>query len=530
MTQPRGKSPSPSRKPLPPIGGEEEKKKPSKSPSAAKRGTEKRRAAPRPLQVFFLTSEVSPVAKTGGLADVSRALPLALAESGVDVRIGTVAFRGVDALPGFSLQKTFVAPTPAGLQSFRLFAGSLGPGLVPVYALDPGGLFDRPALYGEGGGEYPDNFLRFSLWTHGLLALPRLLGFSPDIVHANDWQSALAIPLLPHVDPQGAARLRTVMSIHNMAYQGVYPLEDWPLTGLSPSYNHFDALEYHGRLSLLKGGIQFADMVTTVSPSYRSEVLHEPMGFGLSSALRHRGDRFVGLLNGIDAEEWNPQTDPHLPVPYGEGTLARKEELKERLLREWGLSGRGPLFGVVSRMVSQKGLDLLARALLSEDPLREERGSWVVLGSGDPGIEGLWREVARRFPGRVRLTIGFDEGLSHRIMGACDFLVVPSAYEPCGLTQMYAMRYGTLPLVNPTGGLIDTVVDGETGLWLGELSEEGILEGIERASFLYGSPKKMKELRRQAMRVDSSWLGRAREYEGLYRETLALPPWHLPRA
>ncbi|MGC8529638.1 MAG: glycogen synthase [Leptospirillia bacterium] len=500
----------------------------SKPPSAAKRGTAQRRKSNRPLKVFFLTSEVSPVAKTGGLADVSRALPLALAESGLDVRVGTVAFRGVDALPGFSLQKTFVAPTPAGLQSFRLFVGTLAPGLVPVYALDPGGLFNRPALYGEGGGEYPDNFLRFSLWTHGLLALPRLLGFSPDIFHANDWQSALAIPLLPHLDPLGVVP-RTVMSIHNIAYQGIYPLEDWPLTGLSPSYNHFDALEYHGRLSLLKGGIQFADMVTTVSPSYRSEVLHEPMGFGLSSALRHRGDRFVGLLNGIDAEEWNPESDPHLPVHYGAETLGRKDGLKETLLREWGLSGEGPLFGVVSRMVSQKGLDLLARALLSEASGPGKTGSWVVLGSGDPEIEGLWREVARRSPGRVHLTIGFDEGLSHRIMGACDFLVVPSAYEPCGLTQMYAMRYGTLPLVNPTGGLMDTVVDGETGLWLGELSEEGILEGIKRASILYGSPRKMKELRRQAMKVDSSWLGRAREYEKLYRETLALPAWHLPR-
>ena len=483
------------------------------------------------LRVFFLTSEVSPVAKTGGLADVSRALPLALAELGIDVRIGTVAFRGGDTLPGFSLQKTFVAETPEGPQSFRLFQGALGRQRVPVYALDPGGLFDRPGLYGEGGSEYPDNFLRFSLWTHGLLALPRLLGWTPHIVHANDWQSALAIPLLPHMDPHDVTPvLRTILSVHNMAYQGVYPLDDWRLTGLAPSYNHFDALEYHGRLSLLKGGVQFADMVTTVSPTYRSEVLHEPMGFGLSPALRHRGDRFVGLLNGIDTEEWNPETDPSLPVHYARGSLDSKKRLKESMLGVWGVEATGPLFGVVSRLVAQKGVDLLARGLLSGIFNNRESGSFVVLGSGDPEIEALWREVARRYPRRVHVKIGFDDGMSHQIMGACDFLLVPSAYEPCGLTQMYAMRYGTLPVVNPTGGLKDTVVDGKNGLWLDELSEEGICEGLRKAAVLHANPRKMKEMRINAMKVDSSWEGRAIEYEKLYREVLLLPPWHLPRA
>lgn len=502
-----------------------------KKPSGVRGAGAKRRKSDEPLRVFFLTSEVSPVAKTGGLADVSRSLPLALSALGMDVRIGTVAFRGVDALPGFSLKKTFVAETPEGPQSFRMFQGTLGRQKVPVYALDPGGLFDRPGLYGEAGGEYPDNFLRFSLWTHGLLALPNLLGFFPHVVHANDWQSALAVPLLPHLDPpMGSLLPRTVLSVHNMAYQGVYPLEEWRLTGLAPSYNHFDALEYHGRLSLLKGGIQFADIVTTVSPTYRSEVLHEPLGFGLSSALRHRGDRFVGLLNGIDTEEWDPETDPHLLVRYSLETVSNKEKLKDLMLRSWGLSGSGPLFGVVSRLVAQKGVDLLARLLLSGVLDRQETGRWVVLGSGDPEIEMLWREVARRYPDRVHLKIGFDEGMSHQIMGASDFLLVPSAYEPCGLTQMYAMRYGTLPIVNPTGGLKDTVVAGKTGLWLEELSEDGTLEGIQAAAALYSTPKKMKEMRGRAMKVDSSWEGRAREYEALYHEALRLAPWHLPRA
>ncbi|MGC8501273.1 MAG: glycogen synthase [Leptospirillia bacterium] len=495
-----------------------------KNPSTGGKGKED------PLQVFFLSSEVSPVAKTGGLADVSRALPLALAAEGVDVRIGTVAFRGVDALPGFSLRKTFIVQTAEGPHTFRLFEGTLGAGGVPVYALDPGGLFDRPGLYGERGGEYPDNLLRFSLWNYGLLALPGILGFSPRILHANDWQAALSVPLLPHIQREDLTRRpRTVLSVHNMAYQGVYPLSGWRMTGLPSSYNHFDALEFHGQLSLLKGGIQFADFVTTVSPSYRDEVLSEPEGFGLSGALRHRGNRFVGLLNGIDEEEWNPGTDPHLPVKFTMESLEGKERLKSEMRAAWGLSGSGPLFGVVSRMASQKGLGVLARVLLSERNRRKNLGEWVVLGSGDPEIEALWWDVAARYPGRVHLKTGFDEKLSHRIMGACDFLFVPSVYEPCGLTQMYAMRYGTLPIVNPTGGLRDTIVPDRTGLWLSALTEEGILEGIVRARDLLSRQKKMREMRLLAMGVDSSWKGRAKDYISLYREALALPPWHLPR-
>lgn len=483
-----------------------------------------------PLRVFFLASEVSPVAKTGGLADVSKALPLALAAEGVDVRIGTVAFRGVDALPGFSLRKTFAVQAAGGGQTFRLFEGSLGSGAVPVYALDPNGLFDRPGLYGEGGGEYPDNLLRFSLWSYGLLALPKILGFSPRILHANDWQAALSVPLLPLLWGEDHSRsLRTVLSVHNMAYQGVYPLSEWGMTGLPSAYNHFDALEFHGQLSLLKGGIQFADFVTTVSPSYRDEVLSEPEGFGLSGALRHRGKRFVGLLNGIDEEEWNPGTDPHLPVTFSPDSLDAKERLKLEMKSAWGVSGSGPLFGVVSRMASQKGLGILARGLLSEGYRKNPIGEWVVLGSGDPELEALWRDVAARYPGRVHLKTGFDEGLSHRIIAACDFLFVPSVYEPCGLTQMYAMRYGTLPIVNPTGGLRDTVLPDRTGLWLKSLSEEGILEGIVRARDLLMTPKRMREMRLSAMGVDSSWKGRAKDYIRLYREALSLPSWHLPR-
>ena len=488
-----------------------------------------------PLSVFFLTSEVMPVVKTGGLADVSSALPQALSGEGgegIDIRIGTVWFRGVEHRKGFSLLRSFVARTPSGPLTIRIFEGRLAKGDVPVYALDPEGIFDRPGLYGEGGVEYHDNLERFSLWNHALLHLPAVTGFTPEILHANDWQSALSVPLLPHViRPRWQTKpIRTILSIHNMAFQGVYPLDQWHWTGLPPSYNNFDGLEFHGHLSLLKGGIQFADRITTVSPGYREEVLSEPVGCGLSGALRHRQDRFVGLLNGIDEQEWNPSADPFLPVHYSLDDLEGKEFLKQNMRKEWGFRSPSstPLFGVVSRMAHQKGLGLLAETLGHLGEAGNLPGDWIVLGSGDPEIEARWRRLGEAYPDRIHLRIGFDEVLAHCIVGASDFLVVPSVYEPCGLTQMYAMRYGTLPVVNPTGGLRDTVENGKTGLWMEEMSGKGLEEALMTARTLRLEGADMDSMRRRAMAVDSSWKSRARDYARLYREVLEAPPWHNP--
>ena len=484
----------------------------------------------KPLSVFFLTSEVLPVVKTGGLADVSAALPAALSEEfgdEIDIRIGTVGFKGVERLPGFRLLKTFIARTPAGAMTIRILEGRLSKGNVPVYAVDPEGMFNREELYGENGTEYPDNLERFSAWNHALLHLPAVVGFFPDILHANDWQTALSIPLLPHVIRPSLAvtPMKTLLSIHNLAFQGVYPLDQWHLTGLPSSYNRFDGLEYHGRLSLLKGGIQFADCITTVSPSYREEVLSEPGGFGLSGALRHRRESFYGLLNGIDAHEWNPETDQYLPIQFSRAKIGKKSALQKKLRQEWGLNSRAPkpLFGVVSRMTHQKGAGLLAEAIYSmglEDDLRED---WVILGSGDPSLEDLWERIQRIFPGRIRVKTGYDEPLAHRIIAASDFLVIPSVYEPCGLTQMYAMRYGTIPLVNPTGGLRDTVESEKTGFWFEELTIAGIKKGLKKARALYHDQEGFDSMRQRAMAVESSWKNRTREYENLYRTLLSSP-------
>ena len=487
------------------------------------------------VSVYYLTSEVLPIVKTGGLADVSAALPAALTEffkDEIDIRIGTVGFRGVENLPGYFLRKTFITRSPAGAITVRIYEGRLENANVPVYAIDPEGLFDRPALYGEEGQEYPDNLERFSIWNHAALHALSVVDFDPDILHANDWQSSLSIPLWPHIRRPSMYKksIRTIQSIHNLAFQGVYPLDQWHWTGLPPSYNHFDGLEFHGRLSLLKGGIQFADYITTVSPTYREEVLSEPEAHGLSGALRHRKGRFVGLLNGIDDKEWDPETDRFIAVPFSPSSLSGKDTQKLRLREEVGLKGTDirPLFGVVSRMAHQKGLGILGEALYAMGMANSLKEDWIVLGSGDPQLEAIWRRIHARFPENISLHLGYDEGLAHKILASSDFFLIPSVYEPCGLTQMYAMRYGTLPVVNPTGGLKDTVISGVTGLWFEELSIDGVIEGIKKARSLYYEKKRFELMRLEAMKVDSSWRHRAVGYERLYRSLVDLPAWHNP--
>ena len=442
----------------------------------------------------------------------------------IDIRIGTLGFRGVEKLPGFALRKTFVASSPSGPKTVRVFEGTLPNSRVPIYALDPDGLFDRPGLYGENGEDYPDNLMRFSVWNHALLQMLPVLDFIPDILHANDWQTALSIPLLPEVLGSFPARPlpKTLLSIHNMAYQGIFPLSQWGETGLPDSFNHFDGLEFHGSLSLLKGGIQHATALSTVSPSYRDEVLMEPGGSGLSAALKFREHDFFGLLNGIDLAEWNPETDKFLPYHYSARQPENKIRVKQFFRNVWDFpkDRSRPLFGVVSRMASQKGLDLLARALLERGSAQGMGEDWIVLGSGEPEIEKIWKEAQKAFPKEIRVIIGFDEALSHQIMAAADFLVVPSVYEPCGLTQMYAMRYGTLPVVNPTGGLRDTVIPGKTGLWLPELSTAGLASSLEEAGNLFIDRPEMDKIQRKAMEQATGWDDRASAYLRLYRKIL----------
>jgi|AADL01.1.fsa_nt_gi starch synthase len=478
----------------------------------------------RQLKILFLSSEVSPFLKSGGLADVAGALPEALyrlAPGEIDIRVLTTGFGGIRHTSGISFQKEFLFSFPGGKGDAEVFqAGSRpDPDGLRVTFLDPLRLFDRPGLYGEDGVDYPDNFRRFVLWSYAIREWMREESFHPDIVHGNDWQTGLFLALLEYWKKTGRDpwTTRSLFTIHNLAYKGLFPLEDLPLTGLSPDYGHFSRLEFYGKLAFIKGGICCADRVTTVSPTYREEILFEPLGEGLSGALRERGENFLGILNGIDDRVWDPETDPALERRFSVNDLSGRTENRRSLLEQFSLPELSgvPVFGMVTRLAEQKGVDLALGAIRS---LLDEGIDFrmIILGSGTPELEKQALDVARNTPGKVAVRIGFDDALARRIFAGSDFFLMPSRFEPCGLSQMYAMRYGAIPLVNPTGGLKDTVDPSRTGLWLEELSVKGVADGMKKAIQLYAKKSLFRQFVLHAMRTDNSWKERAKEYLEAY--------------
>lgn len=484
-----------------------------------------------PGSLLFLTSEISPFMKTGGLADFSQALPPAILRSmadGGDVRVVCPGFWAADTDPRLT---PVGAPrkfdTPWGEKTLRVFRAkdqTVGKGIRPsVPVIDfllVDDLFDRKGLYGEAGQDYPDNFIRYFSWSLAVFVWMGETGFIPEVVHGNDWQTGMFFPLLrlKSMDDSTLSGIRTVFTIHNLAFKGLFPFELFSLTGFPADWSGFDGLEYYGDLSMIKGGIVFSDYVTTVSPTYRNEVLSEPLGSGLSGALRHRGERFWGVLNGIDDDIWNPSTDPMIEASFSCTDLSGKDIDRNSLIRKGNFAAPDvPVIGCVTRMTSQKGIDLLLRGL---DQFLSGQGtpfSFFLLGTGDPVLEKKAQELESMYSGRIRVVIGFDEGLSRQIYAGSDFFIMPSRYEPCGLAQMYAMRYGTIPLVFPTGGLRDTVADGVNGLWMSSLSEGGVTDILERALKLYQDKKSFIAFRRHAMEKQNGWAERTGEYLGIYR-------------
>ena len=478
----------------------------------------------RQLKILFLSSEVSAFLKSGGLADVAGALPEALyrlAPGEIDIRVLTTGFGGIRHTSGISFQKEFLFSFPGGKGDAEVFqaGGRPDPDGLRVTFLDPLRLFDRPGLYGEDGVDYPDNFRRFVLWSYAIREWMREESFHPDIVHGNDWQTGLFLALLEYWKKTGRDpwTTRSLFTIHNLAYKGHFPLEDLPLTGLSPDYGHFSRLEFYGKLAFIKGGICCADRVTTVSPTYREEILFEPLGEGLSGALRERGENFLGILNGIDDRVWDPETDPALERRFSVNDLSGRTENRRSLLEQFSLPELSgvPVFGMVTRLAEQKGVDLALGAIRS---LLDEGIDFrmIILGSGTPELEKQALDVARNTPGKVAVRIGFDDALARRIFAGSDFFLMPSRFEPCGLSQMYAMRYGAIPLVNPTGGLKDTVDPSRTGLWLEELSVKGVADGMKKAIQLYAKKSLFRQFVLHAMRTDNSWKERAKEYLEAY--------------
>jgi starch synthase len=474
------------------------------------------------LAVLAIASEIYPLVKTGGLADVAGALPGALAREDVAARTLTPGYPAILAKleagePAHAYADLFGGPA-------RVLAGKAG-GL-DLFVLDAPHLFDRPGnpYLGPDGLDWPDNALRFAALARvgadiGKGALP---GFAPKIVHAHDWQAALA-PAYLHYD--GGARPAVVLTVHNLAFQGHYPAAVFGRLGLPARAMAIDGVEYFDGVGFLKAGLQFADRIVTVSPTYAREIMTPAFGMALDGLLRARADVVEGVVNGIDDLVWNPATDPNLAHNYSALRIELRPYNKAALQQRFGLTTRfdAPLFGVVSRLTGQKGLDLLLAAL----PDLVARGAQLaLLGSGDKAIEDGFAAAALAHKGAVACAFAYDEALAHLMQAGADFMVVPSRFEPCGLTQLCALRYGATPIVARVGGLADTIIDANdaaigagvaTGVQFSPPDAPALRHALERALGFYGDVATMRRLRLNGMRADVSWRGPAKRYAAIYR-------------
>jgi starch synthase len=468
------------------------------------------------MQILFVASEVAPFSKTGGLGDVAAALPQALAARGHEVVVVTPRYGCIDPLD-HGLARMDVVVRARG-EAAGLYRG--GGGEAPVYLLEHDRYFGgRPGIYGEHGRDYGDNAQRFAFLSRAALALPRALGLAPDVVHLHDWQTALGAWMLRHelANEAWARRARSVFTIHNLAYQGVFPKDRMAAIGLPWAVFRYEAMEFYDQLNFMKAGLVFADALTTVSPNHAREILTPEHGCGLDELLRHRRRDLTGILNGIDAEAWDPARDPHLDAPFDAGDLSGKALCKRALQRELGLPARPPvpLVAMVGRLAEEKGIDLVAASL------REILGldvQLVILGSGRGDYEEVFSRAARERPDRVAVRIGFDERLAHRIVAGADVFLMPSRFEPCGLAQMQALRYGTVPVVRAVGGLEDTVEDFDgfrsgTGFKFRHYAPPAMMTALRRALDVRRDEKAWRGLQARGMAEDNSWGHSAERYE-----------------
>ncbi len=473
------------------------------------------------MKLFFVASEMVPFAKTGGLADVAGALPEALMRRGIEVRVCIPCYRTVRE--GFGDLREAVKGLKVAFGGERLAADVLETRTsqgVPVYAVEREDLYERPNLYGTSTGDYYDNLERFAFFSRAALQTCRALTFEPDVIHCHDWQTGLIHPLLRD-SPLSA---KSVFTIHNLGYQGLFPAAKMFVTGLDGKrYFHPEGIEYWGRISLLKAGVVYADAVTTVSPTYAEEIQTPEFGMGMEGVMQARRTSLFGILNGADYTRWDPETDTSIPACYGPSRMAGKTLCKVALLEETGLDSRleqRPVVGIISRLDHQKGIDMVVDIL---DDLLSLNVCLVILGTGDKHIEEALRAARERHGDRMALRIGFDEPLAHRIMAGADILLVPSRYEPCGLTQMYAMKYGTIPVVRATGGLEDTVsaynpgTGSGNGFKFAEAGPKALLKAVQDAVALFPRRARWDGLRKTGMAENFSWDRSAQRYEALFR-------------
>ena len=480
------------------------------------------------MRVLYMTAELYPWVKSGGLGDVAAALPPALIAEGIDVRVLLPGFRGfLDAFPGIT--DIVRLTTPFAGERVRVGLARLPGTDSLVY------LVDHPAFYDRAGSSYqspersdwPDNHRRFGLfgWIAAELARGADAGWRPDILHGHDWHTGLA-PAYLAARPSADGHVATVFTVHNLGYRGPFPGMVFPELALPPEFYSIDGVEFFGMVSFIKAGLFYSDRLTTVSPTYAREIQTATFGWGLDGLLRARANVLTGILNGVDTRVWDPQRDAILPRPYGERTAAAgKRAAKAEVQRRFGLEPieDAPLFGAVSRLVPQKGFDLVLAGL---PDLVDGGAQLALLGSGDRDLEQAFAAAAERYRGRVGVTIGYDESLAHLIYAGSDVVLVPSRFEPCGLTQLYALRYGALPLVRRVGGLVDTVVDATatnlaegvaTGFAFDDDSAPALMSAITRATTLFREREIWRRMVRRAMTRDFSWTVAARQYTAVYR-------------
>jgi starch synthase len=473
------------------------------------------------MRILFIASEAAPFSKTGGLGDVAGALPAALAALGHDVKVVTPRYADIRDSRLRPTGHSLVLRFPFGEESGPILSVRLSE-RHEVLFLENERLFGRKGIYGDGFGEFGDNHRRFAYLSVGALQAAQRLGFIPDIVHSNDWQTGLVgVALKRGFESSPMGRARSVFTIHNLAYQGQFGKDIMGELGLPwELFTTEGGLEFHDSVNFLKGGLNFADAITTVSPTYAREIQTPELGANLDGLLRRLHGRVSGILNGIDAAEWNPETDPLLPARYSLKDMAGKAECKRALLEGAGLApANAPVFGIVSRLAWQKGIDLLLEVMPTalQADIR-----FVAVGSGEEHYEQGLRELQARFPQQVGVYLGFDKPLSHLVEAGADFFLMPSRYEPCGLNQMYSLRYGTVPIVRATGGLVDTVEGGleGNGILFETFHRAALLAAMRRALALYSDPPRLEAFRRRGMERDFSWAVSARRYESLFASLL----------
>ncbi len=477
------------------------------------------------LKVLIVSSEVAPFAKTGGLADVAGALPLALKSSGCNIKVFTPFYRETKN-GNFNieiLEKNIKAELIGSNLVFSLYkCRKKG---VDFYFVEGEKFFDRDFLYGTPSGDYPDNAIRFAFFANAVLSSAIKINFKPDIIHCNDWQTAL-IPFYLKYKLKNLrffANTKTLFTVHNLAYQGLFARETMPKVGVDYEFFTMHALEFYGNFSFIKSGLLYSDAISTVSNGYAREILTKERGCGLEGLLSLRKNDIYGIVNGVDYSEWNPASDKFIKTNYDKKSLKNKRICKQDLLAQMKLSApeNAPLLGIISRLAHQKGIDIIADSM--KDIVK--MGCYlVILGRGDEKYQKLLFTLSKKYSKNLAVRIAFDNPLAHKIEAGCDMFLMPSRYEPCGLNQMYSLKYGTIPVVMATGGLDDTVIDytqepkNGNGFKFKEANRAGFLQTLKRAVFVYKNKKTWQKLMLRAMEFDFSWKHSAKEYIKLYNK------------